>query len=219
MASINSCDLAKWIKFPRTGPKNPGNPGIPGRMAMVMALRVSVLIHFSKENFFSSEMPFFSLELGPSPEYWNSDFFATLQQKLAWDASFRYFEPVPYKRDKSKETFIHHRRCEEPTGLNQAERVIRKFGGAARLCLILKALGKPRALSTIYRWGYPDEAGGLGGLIPHTALPDVLAAARVEGIVLSSEDLDPRHEGFNRNYHAFPEVHRTDMDEWEELLK
>lgn len=75
---------------------------------------------------------------------------------------------------------------------SQAERVIRKFGGAKNLSRILLSLGRPRDPATIYRWTYPKEIGGTDGLIPTAAWPDLLMAARQEGIILTSEEIDPR---------------------------
>lgn len=75
---------------------------------------------------------------------------------------------------------------------DQATRILAKFGGARRLASALKALGIPRDPATIYKWTYPREKGGTGGLIPTAAWPDVLKAARMEGILISPEDMDPR---------------------------
>ncbi len=74
----------------------------------------------------------------------------------------------------------------------QAERILRRFGGARRLAYILQTIGRPRNFSTIYKWTYPKERGGTGGFIPYTSWNDILAAARAEGILISSEDMDPR---------------------------
>lgn len=74
----------------------------------------------------------------------------------------------------------------------QAKKIIGKFGGARRLARILETIGKPRDPVNIYRWMYPKSRGGSDGIIPTAALPDVIAAARFEGIHISSEDLDPR---------------------------
>lgn len=86
----------------------------------------------------------------------------------------------------------------EPTDDNgerletQAERIIKKFGGARDLMRALFKIGKPRNPVSIYKWTYSREGGGTGGLIPTSALSDVLAAAKLEGIIISSEDMDPR---------------------------
>lgn len=73
----------------------------------------------------------------------------------------------------------------------QAERVINKFGGAKRLLAALKAVGFPKNPATVYRWLYPREKGGTGGIIPTKAWPDILTAARIEGIFLTAEDVGP----------------------------
>lgn len=75
---------------------------------------------------------------------------------------------------------------------SQAQRIIDKFGGAKRLSEILSHVGKPRDFVTIYRWTYPKSVGGTDGLIPTAAWPDIFLAARFDGVVLSSEEMDPR---------------------------
>lgn len=76
--------------------------------------------------------------------------------------------------------------------LTQAERIFRKFGGARGLMRALKGIGHEWNPSSIYRWNYPREKGGSGGLIPTAAWPALLQAARVEGVHLASEEFDPR---------------------------
>ena len=68
----------------------------------------------------------------------------------------------------------------------QAGRIIEKFGGHKRLAAVL---GVHRA--TIYRWTWPREKGGTGGVIPTKMVSQIIRAARVEGIFLSSDDLFP----------------------------
>ncbi|MDP3939778.1 MAG: hypothetical protein Q8R92_16800 [Deltaproteobacteria bacterium] len=79
---------------------------------------------------------------------------------------------------------------------SQAERIIAKFGGVRNLMRALQRLdpGKHRDPVSIYRWTYSRERGGTGGLIPTAAIPDVMEAARLEGIFLSSDDFDPRRK-------------------------
>jgi len=76
----------------------------------------------------------------------------------------------------------------------QAERILAKFGGARRLFALLKAVGATRYSdpTAIYKWTYPKAKGGTGGRIPTAAWPEILLAARAEGILISSEDMDPR---------------------------
>lgn len=74
---------------------------------------------------------------------------------------------------------------------SQADRVITKFGGPRALRNAMASAGHPRDLVSIYRWRYP-KPNGTGGRIPSSAWPGIHAAARLEGIHLTSEDLDPR---------------------------
>lgn len=76
--------------------------------------------------------------------------------------------------------------------MNQAERLIRRFGGAQRLVSILKAIGHPMRPSAIYKWTYPKEKGGTGGIIPTRAWPLLMLAARYEGVVITQDETDPR---------------------------
>lgn len=73
-----------------------------------------------------------------------------------------------------------------PKERSQAERIIEKFGGAYKMAATLGA--RP---STVYRWTYPKEKGGCGGLVPSTAMPKILALARREGVFLTGDDLYP----------------------------
>lgn len=76
--------------------------------------------------------------------------------------------------------------------ITQAERILGLFGGASRLHRILRGLGRGKNVATYYKWTYPKEKGGCGGQIPTQCWPDILLAARVEGIHITSEDMDPR---------------------------
>jgi hypothetical protein len=83
--------------------------------------------------------------------------------------------------------------------MTQACRIIKKFGGAEALAEALSNVGLERSKHNVYRWTYPREKGGTGGVIPTPSLPHVLLAARNEGILITREDLDPRpqSEGVN----------------------
>ncbi len=73
--------------------------------------------------------------------------------------------------------------------LTQAQRVVAKFGGARDLYRALLRLGdgRRRDPSNVYRWIYK-------GVIPSSAIYDVMEAARIEGVMLTAEDLYPgRH--------------------------
>ncbi len=76
--------------------------------------------------------------------------------------------------------------------LTQAERIIEKFGGAARLTKILSSVGHPLPRSTVYRWLYPRSQGGTGGIIPITRWGALFLAAHHDGVFLTIEDFDPR---------------------------
>lgn len=68
--------------------------------------------------------------------------------------------------------------------MSQAQRVIAKFGGVPALA---KAAGL--SLNSVYKWTYPKERGGTGGLIPADKLPVVLDAAAAAGIEITVDDL------------------------------
>lgn len=74
----------------------------------------------------------------------------------------------------------------------QAIRIINKFGNVHNLAKALEQIGHPKDVSSIYRWNMPKENNGTDGLIPSSSLSYVLEAARLEGILITSEDLDPR---------------------------
>jgi hypothetical protein len=75
---------------------------------------------------------------------------------------------------------------------SQAVRVLRRFGGPQKLARTLKMINQPKDVVTLYRWTYPKSKRGTGGFIPAKCMGAVLEAARVEGIYLTSRDLDPR---------------------------
>ena len=89
----------------------------------------------------------------------------------------------------------------------QAERILARFGGASRLHAILAELGHPLAHATLYKWTYPKERGGTGGFIPTSAWPLILKAAAHEGIILTSDDMDPREIPLSASY--VPTAYRT----------
>lgn len=68
---------------------------------------------------------------------------------------------------------------------NQAERLLERLGGPRNVCEILKAVGRPRDIATIYKWTYI-------GYIPSSAMIDLEIVARLEGVVLTIEDYDRR---------------------------
>jgi hypothetical protein len=70
---------------------------------------------------------------------------------------------------------------------SQAYRLVEKLGGPAR---VAKMLGINRA--AVYRWTWPIERGGQGGVIPSARLTQLCLASRLNGYILTAEDLDPR---------------------------
>lgn len=77
----------------------------------------------------------------------------------------------------------------------QAQTIIAKFGGPRELARVLKEVSDdPKEHyhpSTIYRWMYPEDAGGTGGEIPTPALKTIIKAARVAGVLLTPDDIYP----------------------------
>lgn len=72
---------------------------------------------------------------------------------------------------------------------NQANRIMKKFGGPKALWSALRLVGRELSLVSVYRWKMPKEQGGTGGLIPTSNLPFIIRAARVQGIIISETDL------------------------------
>jgi hypothetical protein len=68
----------------------------------------------------------------------------------------------------------------------QAVKIIQKFGGARRLAALTDM--DP---SRIYKWTYPKDKGGTGGVIPSSCVEKVQHAAVVAGVSLSAEDWAP----------------------------
>lgn len=66
--------------------------------------------------------------------------------------------------------------------LEPAHSVIRKIG----IAKVAEVTGKH--VSRVYRWMYPKENGGTGGLIPQPDARLLLEYARSAGIELSAED-------------------------------
>lgn len=76
--------------------------------------------------------------------------------------------------------------------LTQVDRLILVFGGVSAMRDALRAVGKPVSKVSVYRWNHPRSRGGSGGVVPSSAMPAVLDAARYLGLYLSAEYLDPR---------------------------
>lgn len=69
--------------------------------------------------------------------------------------------------------------------LNPAKTIIAKIG----VDKTAEVTGKH--VSRVYRWMYPKERGGTGGLIPQTDQPAILQYALSRGIDLSPADFFP----------------------------
>jgi len=75
----------------------------------------------------------------------------------------------------------------------QADRVFARFGGVPALKAALDRVGPhaSRSLSALYRWNLPKKNGGSNGVVPSAAWPDIMKAARLEGVMLTPEDCFP----------------------------
>lgn len=74
----------------------------------------------------------------------------------------------------------------------QAGRIVGKFGGVKRFLEIAQAVGYKLNKSTVHRWAYPKERGGLNGVIPHAHWEMITKMAALDGLFLKSVDFDPR---------------------------
>ncbi|RVH27864.1 hypothetical protein CN211_26405 [Sinorhizobium meliloti] len=72
--------------------------------------------------------------------------------------------------------------------LEPAKSIISKIG----IEKVAEVTGKH--VSRVYRWMYPKEKGGIGGLIPQTDAPALLAYAKSKRIPLKAEEFFPARE-------------------------
>lgn len=68
----------------------------------------------------------------------------------------------------------------------QAQRIIDRFGGVPALATAIE-----KDASAIYKWNYPRDSGGTGGLVPSSAIPLVMTAADILGVKFKTGDWDP----------------------------
>lgn len=68
----------------------------------------------------------------------------------------------------------------------QAAKIAAKFGGFPKLAKAVK-----RTPATVYRWSYPKNRGGTGGVIPSSATAAVIAAAKRRNIRIPAADWTP----------------------------
>jgi hypothetical protein len=71
--------------------------------------------------------------------------------------------------------------------MEPASTIIDRIGGEA---VVADVTGV--AYTAPYRWKYPKDRGGTGGIIPHWHVPKLIAYAREKGIELSEADFAPR---------------------------
>lgn len=82
----------------------------------------------------------------------------------------------------------------EETEINQALRIVSKFGGVENLRNAFVEVGHLVTSNMIYKWFYPKERQGRDGIIPNKHWPFIHKAARLHGILLTPEDCDARVE-------------------------
>jgi hypothetical protein len=70
--------------------------------------------------------------------------------------------------------------------MEPARTVIKRLGGEAKVSEITET-----SLNAPYRWQYPREKGGTGGVIPQRHHRKLLAYAKENKIELSAEDFLP----------------------------
>ena len=66
---------------------------------------------------------------------------------------------------------------------NPAKRIIDKCGGHKAVAEMTGT-----SLTNVYRWTYPKENGGTGGLIPAKYQAPLLASAKERGVDLNASD-------------------------------
>lgn len=92
---------------------------------------------------------------------------------------------------RARERRLGRRKRTEYT--TQAERIIDKFGGVMKLVRLLNQIDPENTItpSSVYRWNYPTNKYGTGGIIPIKHIPNILKAARLEGIFIDVNELYP----------------------------
>ena len=68
-----------------------------------------------------------------------------------------------------------------------AERMIKKLGGAYKVAEMIHC--SPQA---VYKWTYPREFGGTGGLIPHRRQLELMLVAKLYGFDLTADEFFPK---------------------------
>ena len=73
--------------------------------------------------------------------------------------------------------------------VGQAAYVIGQFGNAYRVAEAMTLAGKKISASAVYRWTYPKEKYGTGGVIPTSSWPYIFKAAQLYGVVLEEQKM------------------------------
>lgn len=96
-------------------------------------------------------------------------------------------KPTHHPATKRKANMPHKRNYGQfgKPRYNQAQKVVARFGGEAKLA---KLIGLSRI--TVYRWQYIRPYGS-DGLIPTAHIEKIKAVARLEGVLIRSEDWVP----------------------------
>jgi len=97
--------------------------------------------------------------------------------------------------------------------LTQVERLAIKFGGYKALFEALKKAGHKINQVSVYRWNHPKSKGGGDGVVPKNAMTWIIKAARMEGMILTAEDLDPRPVSVAERHFSTKEKPPTIEDE------
>lgn len=84
------------------------------------------------------------------------------------------FESPPVKHKDAKDTKMN---------INTVKTIITRLGGPRVIADALRI-----AVTTVYRWTYPVERGGTGGIIPIRRMNQIIAYAQKRGIRLSIKD-------------------------------
>lgn len=85
---------------------------------------------------------------------------------------------------------MRDQQIDDLASLCSAERIVLKFGGVKPLYEALRSVGDPVGRVQVYHWA----KGKAYGVIPAKHVPYLEMAARLEGIVLTAADFDPRRQ-------------------------
>lgn len=113
--------------------------------------------------------------------------------------SFTWNQKIGLERQEKRLEKAKEERLEGEVPPMQSHRIFRKFGGVQALARIMAEIGIKRGVTCFYKWNYR------GGHIPAHAWKDIFKAAKFAGVMITSEDLDPRETFLNKkSLLAFP---------------